>query len=315
VTEDVMDTMTRSRAIAALNKVSLLTIKEQAEGGPLLSVHRLVQIVMRARLAEQGDSGDAVALALRLVGEAFPHGKTDPSDVRSWPTCAALRAHALSVLGIAPGSGDGGGHTSRLSNQLALYFLARAEYGAAEPLMHVALQIAEKGYTLDPPEVAICLNNLAVLLEATNRPAEAEPLMRRALQINEASFGPDHPDVAICLDNLAQLLQATNRLDKGEPLLCRALRIKETSFGADHPGVAAVLHNLAGLLTARNRLREAEQLARSAVDVFVASLGWDHPDTKTAVTNHVGILATIKGVSVETLLRGMREQSRASEDD
>ena len=40
------------------------------------------------------------------------------------------------------------------------------------------------------------LNNLAHLLQATNRLAEAEPLYRRALAIGEASFGPDHPTVA-----------------------------------------------------------------------------------------------------------------------
>ena len=44
---------------------------------------------------------------------------------------------------------------------------------------------------------AIGLNNLADLLQATNRLAEAEPLMRRALAIDETSYGPDHPNVAI----------------------------------------------------------------------------------------------------------------------
>ena len=47
------------------------------------------------------------------------------------------------------------------------------------------------------------LNNLARLLQATNRLAEAEPLMRRALAIDEASYGPEHPNVAIDLNNLA----------------------------------------------------------------------------------------------------------------
>ena len=82
------------------------------------------------------------------------------------------------------------------------------------------------------------LNNLARLLQATNRLAEAEPLMRRALAIDEKSFGPDHPDVAIGLNNLAQLLQATNRLAEAEPLMRRALAICEKSFGPDHPEVA-----------------------------------------------------------------------------
>jgi hypothetical protein len=55
--------------------------------------------------------------------------------------------------------------------------------------------------------VAIRLNNLAQLLQATNRLAEAEPLMRRALAIDEASYGAEHPEVAIRLNNLALLLR------------------------------------------------------------------------------------------------------------
>jgi tetratricopeptide (TPR) repeat protein len=75
------------------------------------------------------------------------------------------------------------------------------------------------------------LNNLAKLLQTTNRLAEAEPLYRRALAIGEANLGPDHPDVAIHLNNLAELLRATNRLAEAEPLYRRALAIGEASLG------------------------------------------------------------------------------------
>ena len=53
--------------------------------------------------------------------------------------------------------------------------------------------------------MAIRLNNLAQLLQATNRLAEAEPLMRRALAICEKSLGPDHPNTVIARNNLAAL--------------------------------------------------------------------------------------------------------------
>ena len=43
----------------------------------------------------------------------------------------------------------------------------------------------------DESEYAVALDNLAQLLQATNRLAEAEPLMRRALAIDEKSFGPE----------------------------------------------------------------------------------------------------------------------------
>ena len=91
-------------------------------------------------------------------------------------------------------------------------------------------------------------NNLAALLQDTNRLSEAEPLMRRALAIDEASFGSQHPNVARDLNNLARLLQATNRLSEAEPLMRRAVEICERSLGPDHPNTKIVQENLAVLL-------------------------------------------------------------------
>jgi tetratricopeptide (TPR) repeat protein len=86
-------------------------------------------------------------------------------------------------------------------------------------VMRRALAIGEKSLGPNHPDVATRLNNLAQLLQDTNRLAEAEPLYRRALAIDEKNLGPNHPNVAIRLNNLAQLLQATNRLAEAEPLM------------------------------------------------------------------------------------------------
>ena len=66
-----------------------------------------------------------------------------------------------------------------------------------------ALAIFEESSGRIIPEWRTGLNNLARLLQGTNRLSEAEPLYRRALAIDEASYGPDHPRVAIDLANLA----------------------------------------------------------------------------------------------------------------
>jgi Flp pilus assembly protein TadD len=47
----------------------------------------------------------------------------------------------------------------------------------AEPLLRRALAIFEQSFGPEHPEVATTLNNLAMLLQATNRLADAEPLM------------------------------------------------------------------------------------------------------------------------------------------
>ena len=78
----------------------------------------------------------------------------------------------------------------------------------AEPLLRRALAIDEQSYGAEHPNVAIRLNNLALLLQATNRLAEAEPLMRRALAIFVASLGADHPSSQTVAENYRLLREA-----------------------------------------------------------------------------------------------------------
>ncbi len=73
--------------------------------------------------------------------------------------------------------------------------------------MRRALAIDEASLGPDHPSVARDLNNLALLLKATNRLAEAEPLMRRALAIVTASLGPDHPNAKTVAENYGMLLR------------------------------------------------------------------------------------------------------------
>jgi tetratricopeptide (TPR) repeat protein len=148
------------------------------------------------------------------------------------------------------------------------------------------------------------MNDLAQLLQATNRLSEAEPLMRRVVEIFENSPGEDHPNVATALNNLAQLLYATNRLSEAEPLMRRTLEIDERSFGLEHPNVATRLNNLALLLQATNRLVEAEPLMRRALAIDERSFGPEHPEVATDLSNLAGLLhSTSRLAEAERLTR------------
>ncbi|MFN6338073.1 MAG: tetratricopeptide repeat protein [Cyanobacteriota bacterium] len=116
--------------------------------------------------------------------------------------------------------------------------------------MRRGLANEQGSYGNDHLRVVIDLNNLAQLLQATNRLAEAEPLMRRALAIDEASYGNDHPKVAIDLNNLAQLLKATNRLAEAEALMRRSVEIliAFSQQGFRHPNLETGLSNYRTLL-------------------------------------------------------------------
>jgi nephrocystin-3 len=156
-----------------------------------------------------------------------------------------------------------GSRVSLAANQMAFFLKDGALFTDAEPLFRHALAIDEKSYGPDHPDVAIDLNGLANLLDATNRLAEAEPLMRRALAIDEKSYGPDHPEVAIELNNLAQLLKDTNRLAGAEPLMRRTAEIllKFTrTTGHRHPNLQVMIDNYTGLLDAMGRSRKQVQV-------------------------------------------------------
>ena len=61
---------------------------------------------------------------------------------------------------------------------------------------------------MEHPDVALTLNNLALLLDAVGRGVEAEPLFERALRIFVARLVPGHPKIVACAGNYAALLHA-----------------------------------------------------------------------------------------------------------
>lgn len=127
--------------------------------------------------------------SLNWINGAF---SGNPKDVRSWVMLEPLLPHAIAVSKQADEKGILS-PTTRLFNQVALLLLKKAKYAEAEPLMRRALEMDEKSFGKEHPEVATDLNNLASLLRVTNRIEEAEPLMRRAFLIFLISLGFQHP--------------------------------------------------------------------------------------------------------------------------
>jgi tetratricopeptide (TPR) repeat protein len=238
-------------ALAALVGYSLARF--DASGNAVL-VHRLVQEITRGRVPA-ADRTSTLQLALNAVNDV---AAGDPHDVRTWPIWQPLAAHAESVSRYADTAGIAN-PTDRLMTEIGRYWLNRGAFRQAEPLLRLALAIYEKRLGADHPYVATALNNLAQLLQATNRLSEAEPLMRRALSIDEASYGPEHSNVARNLNNLASLLQATNRPSEAEPLYHRAAQIL-TDFTEktrhEHPNLQAVINNYSAFLHSQGKAPE-----------------------------------------------------------
>ena len=101
--------------------------------------------------------------------------------------------------------------TTRLMNELGQYLKAKSLFGEAEPLMRRALAIDEASFGSEHPNVAIRLNNLAQLLQDTNRLDEAEPLSRQVVEILllfQMRIGHEHPHLSTAFENYMGLLDS-----------------------------------------------------------------------------------------------------------
>jgi tetratricopeptide (TPR) repeat protein len=308
------DTAEPIEAMDALVELDRYSLVSRSRDSDSFLLHRLVQEVARQG-QRQDPATSQLEPALHWLNTAF---QGHPSDVRFWPVLDLLAAHVQAVAGFADGVGLAD-PTARLMNQLGILLMSKAAYAEAEPLMRRALAIDENAYGPDHPHVAIRLNNLAGLLQATNHlaeAAEAEPLMRRALVIAEAAYGPVHPDVATALNNLAGLLLVTHHpaeAAEAEHLVRRALAIDEAAYGTDHPRVANRLNNLATLLQSMNRLAEAEPLMRRALAIDENAYGPAHPHVAIDLNTLALLLQDTKHLAkAEPLVRRALEIDEAA---
>lgn len=271
----VADEIALDDAIAALRRYSLIERNEDR-----LSVHRLVQVVMRDRLSDKRNQ--FANSALLSVNSAFPQ---ESDDVRTWKVCARLLPHALvaakwsQALGLVPDA------TGRLLNQAGLYFMGRAQYVEAKDTFQRSLRIAEGAHGPHHLIVAPAVNNLGSVLLALGDFEGAQKCLKRTVAIVKGAFGSNHPEVAIALSNLGNVL-----LERGDPSSAReyieqALRIDEAALGPFHPNVAIRLNNLGGVLNALGKLDEARQCFERARRVFEAAKGSDHPDIAICLNN------------------------------
>jgi hypothetical protein len=146
------DPLELDAAIMALRAYSLIERDPQEQ---TLTVHRLVQAVMRESLPDDLQRTWRHRVLLALC-EAFP-----APEYANWPHCERLLPHAQMCAHWIE-------HTELLTNeagyvlnQAGLYLVARGRYGEAEPLHKRALAICEQVLGAQHPDTATSLKNLA----------------------------------------------------------------------------------------------------------------------------------------------------------
>jgi tetratricopeptide (TPR) repeat protein len=74
-----------------------------------------------------------------------------------------------------------------------------------QKLYREALRTYRRAYGQSHREIALILNNLAAIFQATGQASRAETLYRASLAMKRRELGKSHPGLALTLNNLAML--------------------------------------------------------------------------------------------------------------
>jgi tetratricopeptide (TPR) repeat protein len=278
----VADPLAFDDSIAPLRHYSLVEIDIDRDA---LSVHRLVQAVVRDRLGEEERKLWAEAV-VRLANKAFPYGINDMS---TWQMSTLMLPHALAASSHIDELGLASEIAGSLLNQVGLYLIEFAQYTQAKGVLERAVAINEIAYGADNPNLAAVVSNLGNVLQDLGDLAGAREHYERALAILEAAYGPNHPTVAIAVNNLGAVLRELGDMAGARAHLERALAIDEAAYGPSHPNVASRVSNLGAVLQELGDMAGARAHLERALVINEATYGPVHP----AVGINISILGLI----------------------
>jgi len=270
----VIDPLQFHTAIKALLAYSLLQRNATTH---TLTIHRLVQVVLKERLSEASQDIWTMRVRHALIN-LFPSAyKEEEIRVRDWPTCERFLSHAFIGITLGNRRTEDAVACITLTNHIAIYLWDHARFAEAEHLYQQALQMGQQALGLEHPLIAKILCGLGGVNTQQGKYTEAEQFYRQALHIREQALGPEHPDVGVLLSNLATLYKEQGHYEQAEPLYRQALWIFEHTLGPDDPYVAEPLTGLAILLSERKHYEQAELLHQRALALRQQCFGPQHP--------------------------------------
>lgn len=261
-------------ALATLGAYSLIDLTADH-----VSLHRLVQIVVREELDEESKKKFA-AYAVSLLIPEFP---AEMDDVLTWPRRSRLLPHALSAAGYTQSLGTVPDKTGLLLTGAGLYLNERGHFDEAKELHERALALAEPVCMPNNPILGLIYNNLG-RAHAHFKNIELERLnYERAVQTYEAAYGPDHPAVATPLHNLGLVAWDASDLERAKSLLDRALDIDERAYGPDHPKVGIIIRKLGGVMKDLGDSQTARIHFERSLSIAKAAYGPYHDNVSSAL--------------------------------
>ena len=284
------------KALRALTSYALLRVGEDPKVGPVLILHRLLAKIARARLTEV-EAETWSGAAVRMIHDIML-GIETPNNPASWPCLSRLVPHieALQILDFGPGINAEA--LAYIINDAAVFFSELGYLDGAISLQRRRVSISEANHKDNRKELAIALDNLALLLGQQERMhREAKQIHERALQIFEAELPADDLSIGISLMNFGLLYWRMGDYPNAEEVLLRAVGNHEAGQREMSGEYAGALNNLGTVYRRwaeqngnKSLYRKAREANRKAFEIGRELHGFRHPQTAASYGNLATIL-------------------------
>jgi tetratricopeptide (TPR) repeat protein len=288
VSDLMTDPILLARAIRELGRYALVTI-----GGRAISVHRLVQALLRDELDKEEQEryrNDVHA----IIAAAAP---ADPSDDRQWPRYRELLPHVTSEATGMAGSRDPQVREFVLNTIRYLYLSGDVASCIALADDCIAQWTADSGP--DAPAVVAAKRHYGDLLRQIGRYSDAYRLVEEAMGTARKELGESDRLTLALRNAFGGDLRANGNFPEALRLDEETLHLHEEELGMDDPQTLRIITNLGNDYGLNGKYREAEELCRRA-----------HILSSQAAS---GVSATEVLISWYTLAWAVRMQGRYTE--
>lgn len=174
------------------------------------------------------------------------------------------RASYRDALASMPKGSEQHPTRAKILASFASFESREGDYEGAVRMANEALEIQEKVFGAEHPDIAVTLNGLGTSLQSLERYEEAKRALQRSVDMRRSLEGVRSATIAPPLSNLALIEQAQGNLDVARTMFEEVLSLEVEGLGAKHPNIVFDHYFLAQLeLAALNPAKAVEHLLKA----------------------------------------------------
>ena len=261
-------------ALADLGQYSLI---RQTNAGQTISIHRLVQAVIRDNL-DPDRKTQFMKSAVSLFLSGFPAFEADKRELcRRYQAQVDGPLQTLFELGTE--------NVAKISVRFARFLDADGKSSACESFERIAVDIQTNIFGADHHNTLTTMNNLSITYWLQGKTAEAAMLQEEVLEKFRQILGAEHPNTLMSMNNLSLTYQDQGKTAEAAMLQEEALEKRRRILGAEHPSTLMSMNNLSLMYQDQGKTAEAAMLQEEALEKCRRILGAEHPYTLTSMNN------------------------------